>query len=374
MRSVYQWIPLLLALALLAGCGGAGGLMQGSYLKEHEAELTIPADVDGEPVRFEVAPGTPAQVIGANLAKAGIIRDEQLFEAYVRVNELHTRLEAGTFVLSPAMTLVEIVEELQNALAAGVVVLIPEGWRLEQTADYLTRANVFSDTVDSRSAQSELYRSVGLSGDLSLLPGAEFPFLEQRPDGASLEGYLFPDTYELDKETPLAAELLAAQLRNFAARVLPLYDAALAAGSTALSLHEVITLASVVEREAVVAAERPTIAGVYLNRMKNGIRLEADPTVQYAMGYQPAADQWWKTPVTLEEYAAVLSPYNTYLNSGLPPGPIASPGLSSIQAVLQPEAHDYLYFVALPDESGAHLFAQTFDEHLVNVQRYRSGQ
>jgi UPF0755 protein len=136
----------------------------------------------------------------------------------------------------------------------------------------------------------------------------------------------------------------------------------------------VLTVASIVEREAVVAEERPAIAGVYLNRLVAGIKLEADPTVQYAMGYQAAADQWWKTPVFLEEYSSVDSPYNTYLYPGLPPGPIASPGLRSIQAVLQPAQHDYLYFVALPDGSGRHVFATTFEEHSANVQRYLQGQ
>ena len=111
----------------------------------------------------------------------------------------------------------------------------------------------------------------------------------------------------------------------------------------------VLTVASIVEREAVIPAERPDIAGVYLNRLAQGIRLEADPTVQYAMGYQAETGQWWKTPVFLEEYSSVVSPYNTYLNDGLTPGPIASPGLSSIEAVLNPGQHDYLYFVATPD-------------------------
>jgi UPF0755 protein len=139
-------------------------------------------------------------------------------------------------------------------------------------------------------------------------------------------------------------------------------------------LYTVLTVASIVEREAVIPAERPDIAGVYLNRIAQGIRLEADPTVQYAMGYQEATGQWWKTPVFLEEYSSVISPYNTYLNDGLPPGPIASPGLSSIEAVLHPGQHDYIYFVATADGTGAHVFASTFEEHAENVRRYQSGQ
>ena len=115
--------------------------------------------------------------------------------------------------------------------------------------------------------------------------------------------------------------------------------------------------------------ERPTIASVYLNRVKAGMYLNADPTVQYAMGYQPETGQWWKTPVTIEEYQSVNSPYNTYLHPGLPPGPICNPGLASILAVLQPAETDYLYFLAKGD--GSHAFAKTFEEHLQNRQRYQ---
>lgn len=116
------------------------------------------------------------------------------------------------------------------------------------------------------------------------------------------------------------------------------------------------------------------IAGVYLNRVARDMKLEADPTVQYAMGYQAATGQWWKTPVFLEEYGRVESPYNTYRVNGLPPGPICSPGIKSVQAVLEPAQHDYFYFVALPDGSGRHAFAHTFEEHLENVRKYQAGQ
>jgi UPF0755 protein len=124
-----------------------------------------------------------------------------------------------------------------------------------------------------------------------------------------------------------------------------------------------------VEREAVVPEERPTIASVYLNRIAQDMYLNADPTVQYAMGYQPETGQWWKTPVTLEEYENVNSPYNTYLYPGLPPGPICSAGASSILAVLQPTPTSYLYFLGRGD--GSHVFAETFEEHERNVQTYQ---
>lgn len=365
---------LLAAVLLLGGCGGSGGdRMLSLYLSSNREQLEQPASVDTRPLRFEVAPGTPARAIGRELAQAGLIRDDLLFEAYVRVNGLANQLEAGTFILNPAMNIPEIVETLQNAQAASVTVTIPEGWRREQVADYLQAGNVFSDTVGGVSAQADAYRQLTAGADLTGLNVARYAFLQERPAGSSLEGYLFPETYEIPAEEGTAADLVGRQLDVFAQRVLPAYEAAAAAGETALDLHTVLTVASIVEREAVVAAERPAIAGVYLNRLAVGMKLEADPTVQYAMGYQPATGQWWKTPVFLEEYGSVDSPYNTYLHGGLPPGPIASPGMGSIEAVLRPEAHDYLYFVALPDGSGAHVFATTFEEHAANVERYLQG-
>ncbi|NJN82887.1 MAG: endolytic transglycosylase MltG [Caldilineaceae bacterium] len=370
--SIARWGLLLsvcLLLFALAACSRGGERVLEGYLNANLDQLDRPTSVDSRPVRFEVAPGTPARTIGQQLQQAGLIRDELLFEAYVRVNGLGARLEAGQFLLDPSMTMVEIVDELQNAQADSLTVTIPEGWRVEQIADYLEQGAVFADFPE----QGDEYLRLVSTADLTGLDASRYAFLNERPAGSSLEGYLFPDTYEVPAQALLAADVVGRQLDIFTQRVLPLYNAALEAGETELDLHTVLTVASIVEREAVVPEERPTIAGVYLNRLALGMRLEADPTVQYAMGYQPQSGQWWKTPVFLEEYSNVISPYNTYLNDGLPPGPIASPGLSSIQAVLTPEAHDYLYFVALPDESGAHVFARTFEEHSQNVRRYLQG-
>jgi len=367
-RLVWLLLIVLGAGLALAACarGGSAGLE--IYLRTNQAEIDKPASVDDRPVRFVVASGTPARAIGQNLEQAGLIRDATLFEAYVRANGLDNRLAAGEFTLAPSMTLREIAESLTRAQAAAISITIPEGWRLEQAADYLSRGGLLGEQ------EGAVYRDRALAGDLTGLDPIRYPFLQQRPAGSSLEGYLFPDTYLLPASAPTARDVLARQLDTFGQRVLPLFEEAQAAGQLRLSLHEVLTLASIVEREAVAPEERPSIAGVYLNRLAAGMKLDADPTVQYAMGYQPAAEQWWKTPVFLEEYSSVDSPYNTYLYAGLPPGPIAAPGLSSIRAVLSPEQHDYLYFVAIPDGSGRHVFATTFVEHEENVRRYLSGE
>lgn len=349
-------------LLTLAGCSGDSALAV--YLESNRDQLQQARDPSGRAVEFVVEPGTAAQAIAQQLQEAGLIDDALLFEAYVRVNGLARSLEAGTFQLSPAMTPVEIATALQNALAPGISVSVREGWRLEETADNLTSGGRLD---------GEAYRDLASSGNLEDLGSdlSGYSFLQFHPAGASLEGYLFPDTYQLTADNPTAADLVSRQLDEFEARVMPVYWEAVASGATTLELHDVLTLASIVEREAVLDEERPTIAGVYLNRLAQGMRLEADPTVQYAMGFQPDTGRWWKSPVSLEEYGKVDSPYNTYLNAGLPPGPIAAPGMESIRGVLYPETHDYLYFVAAPDRSGRHVFSRTFEEHLENVRRYR---
>ena len=194
-------------------------------------------------------------------------------------------------------------------------------------------------------------------------------FLADRPAGSptDLEGFLFPDTYQFPKDSE-ATRVVSIMLQNWDRRVSA--DLREKAAARGLTLYEVVTLASIVEREAVVDGERPTIAGVYLNRLAREMRLEADPTVQYALGRDATTGRWW-TPLTIDQVQNTDSPYNTYRVGGLPPGPICNPGLASIRAVANPEQTDYLYFVANKRAGdGSHIFALTFDEHLANVRQY----
>ena len=361
-------LPVLSLLAVLTAAAVSacsGDTVQSAYLQANQARLDQPASAENQPRPFVVQPGQTARGIAENLAGAGLITDARLFEAYVRVNGLADKLQAGSFTLSPSMTIPAIADVLQRARAPEIAVRVGEGWRLEQIAAYLSR-NTPLDGAE--------YRRRAAAGDLSGLDTGKYSFLDLRPAGASLEGFLYPDTYRLPAEGATVLDLLGRQLDAFEGNVMPAWRDAQAAGSTKLTLHQVLTLASIVEREAVVDDERPVIAGVYLNRLARGMKLQADPTVQYAMGYQPDTDRWWKSPVSLDEYAQVLSPYNTYLHTGLPPGPIANPRLGSIRAVLEPAKHEYLYFVAEPGGTGRHAFARTYEEHVKNVQRYQQGQ
>ncbi|HIC88782.1 MAG TPA: endolytic transglycosylase MltG, partial [Anaerolineae bacterium] len=301
--------------ALLRPAGGAPKALSletieetilGFYLRSQAERLQQPASRDGTLVPFRVEPGETAATIADRLQAEGLITDAQLFRLYMRYYGIDSRLEAGDFELSPSMTMPEIAQRLQRARVEEVVVTIPEGLRMEEIAELLSREAVLD---------GDRFLALARTGDPAAVGLGPYPFLNSRPQGASLEGYLFPDTYRLPAlATP--TDLLERMLDNFGAKVTPEMQAA--AADQGLTLYQVVTLASIVEREAVQADERPLIASVYLNRLAAGMRLEADPTVQYAMGYQPLTGQWWKTPVTLEEYSSVDSPYNTYLHDGLP--------------------------------------------------------
>jgi UPF0755 protein len=308
-------------------------------------DLNRPLSNDPTPQLFNVNPGESVSEIGRNLQQQGLVRDGDLFRLYVRYNSLDSTINAGVFTLRPNMNIPEIAQNLQRALAIETQVTIPEGKRLEEVAELLQeQAGINADDF-MRLARRADYN---------------YPFLKDLPEGSSLEGYLFPDTYRLP-QNPTAQDVLLKMLDNFGARVAPLLDQARAAGQ---SPHEVLTMASIVEREAVIAGERPMIASVYLNRQKIGMALQADPTTQYALGYQPDQKTWWKQGLTADDLKyADPSGYNTYVNPALPPGPIASPGLSSIEAVLTPAQSSYLFFVASCNKDGSHQFSTTFEEH-----------
>jgi UPF0755 protein len=235
---------------------------------------------------------------------------------------------------------------LQRSQANEVQVTIPEGRRREEIAELLQQQiGVSADEFKRLTARASDY---------------SYPFLQGLPDDATLEGYLFPDTYRLP-ENPTAQDVVLRMLDNFQEKAGPLIEQATQQNKTS---RDIVTMASIVEREAVIASERPTIASVYWNRLGIGQPLQADPTTQYALGYQPDQQSWWKKGLTLDDLRYEdPAGYNTYVNPALPPGPIASPGLSSLQAALQPAQTNFFYFVAACNGDGSHQFSVTFDEH-----------
>jgi len=331
-----------------------------TYLSSRAKQLSDPAGSGVEPVIFMVSPGETADLIAANLAGANLLTDTQLFIRYVRYHGLDSKLEAGEFILDPRQSVPEIAAALTKSEAKDIELLFLEGWRYEEMIGYL--ADIDPVDIDPSGFRAIVRRQTTF--DLS-----QHDFLASLPDNVTLEGFLFPDTYRVPADAD-AAYLVDLMLDNFGHRVTPAMRQSF--GIQGLSLREAVTLASIVEREAVLPEERPIIASVFYNRLAQDMKLEADPTTQYALGYQADRDSWWKSPLTLEDLQ-FDSPYNTYLITGLPPGPIANPSLSSLQAVAEPAQTSFIFFVVdcTAAVSGTHDFSATYDEHLVKVQRCR---
>lgn len=320
------------------------------YLTSRAADLTTPAGADAAPRGFSVAPGETAAAVAGRLADQGLVNDARLLDFYLRYAGLDDDVEAGDFILRQTMTIPEVARALTDAAAREIAVRLPEGWRREQIAEALAANPNLNITADAW---------LGLTGPDGRRPGA-FGFYADLPPGASLEGFLMPDTYLL-RPGASAPDLLEKALAAFDAVVTPEYRAGLSARG--LTLYQAVIIASLIEREAAVDDERPLIASVILNRLAVGQALEIDATVQYAVG-TPA--NWWP-PVQGLDFRVIASPFNTYYITGLPAGPIASPGRRSLQAVVDAAVTDYLYYRALCDGSRRHAFARTYEEHLANA-------
>ncbi|MGD2059192.1 MAG: endolytic transglycosylase MltG [Anaerolineales bacterium] len=323
-------------------------IMLGALLFIRHNELDEVVSQPEAMIAIEVAEGESADDVIQKLVSSGFINDGILLRAYMRYRGLDRGIEVGEYFLHGGMSIRQIAEALQSAQPFASTLTIPEGWRREQIAALI-------DTFDFSFSGQDF-----LEVTSSRIPGTVVE--AYLPGGASLEGYLFPDTYRIDSGTD-SIGLASMMLDTFTLRVSP--DLLEGFEEQGLSIHEAVTLASIVEREAVIPEERSRIAAVFLNRLERDMKLEADPSVQYALGLQ-ASGSWWKADLTQQDLQ-VDSPYNTYLYTGIPPGPIANPGLSALQAVAEPMESDELYFRALCDGSGRHAFARTYEQHLQNA-------
>ena len=308
-------------------------------------QLTHPLDPNDAEQHFTIDPGEGVPSIAIRLEEVGLIRSAAAFRAYLIYTGLDTSIQAGTYILSPSLSIVDIARELQNATPEQIIFVILPGWRMEEIAASLSTSglNITPDAflVAARSAP----------------PGLDF-----LPASGSSEGFLYPDNYILPRETTAEA-LVKEFLRNFSLHL----TTDLRDGFTRqeLDIYQAVTLASIIQREAVVVAEQAQIASVFYNRLHLEMKLDTDPTVQYALGYNVTQGTWWTNPLSAADLQ-FDSPYNTYIYAGLPPSPIANPSLSALQAVAFPAETPYYYFRARCDGSGLHTFAVTFEEHLQN--------
>jgi len=313
--------------------------------------LTIPADPSGSPIIFHIDTGEAVGSITSRLEAQGLIMDRQAFRDYLVYKGYDTRLQPGGYQLSPSSTPLEIAHILQDENARLLEFNILPGWRIEEIAASLPTSGL--------EISPEAFTAAVKSNR------ADLPFLSSLPEYASLEGFLFPEGYAFTRSTTLDGMLdtILARFEEMVYKDPKIIDGL---GNSGLSLYEGVILASIVQREAVVEEEQGLIASVFLNRLRAGIKLDSDPTVQYALGIRESQNSWWPNPLFAEDLV-VDSPYNTYLYPGLPPGPIANPGLSAIRAVAFPDESPYFYFRARCDGSGRHTFAETYEEHLQNA-------
>ncbi len=306
-------------------------------------------------IQITIPPGTSSQQIGRDLEAAGLIRSSnawRLWSRWLVFSDPEGEFKAGTYQLSPTQSLSEVAEQVWKGQVMQLSFTIPEGWSIREMAEYFERQGYFSAQAFMDAA--------------SQIPYDDYPWL---PEGLPLlEGFLYPDTYLLGTEGITPEGVIRQMLDRFQQVALPVYQQD--NNRTGLSLNEWVTLASIVEKEAVIGSERRTISGVFHNRLRQGMHLAADPTVEYALGIRQTVEQ----PLTFRQ-VETPSPYNTYLNTGLPPTAIASPGVASLEATLDPEATEYLFFMARYD--GTHIFSRTAAEHeaaIAEVERQLSNQ
>lgn len=319
-------------------------------------DVTLPGD---KTALITVGEGDTARGIGEALEDAGVIDSARLFRALVGLMGLENDLGAGEYEFPVDTPVLTVIEQMRHGGGLTLrFVTIPEGLRLEEVAQKLEDDNVVT-AKDFLAAVKDPKQY-------------DYDFLEDLPKGASLEGYLFPATYDMPEDID-AEGVVNVMLQGFQDQLTD--DMMAGFKKQKLSVHEAVTLASIVEREAVVPRERALIARVYLNRIDNDMLLQADPTTQYAVAEEDPAgvDEfgWWKQELTVDDLA-LDSPYNTYVSAGLPPGPIAAPGTASLEAVANPDDSDVLFFVACGDD-GHHEFSATLAEHEANVARCQSG-
>ena len=338
MSGLKRLLPILL-VSLAAGAASQSWLWW-SWANSPVLEVKGEA-AENSFVQVQIPPGTASNQIGQDLEVAGLIKSTTAWKLLSRWKSFRggdtDGFQAGSYIISPTQSLDEIASIIWDGDVIQTSFTIPEGWRRTQMAERfedrgLTTAAEFMAATEN-------------------IPYEKYPWL---PDGIPhLEGFLYPDTYQISNDIVSAESLVETMLSQFEAVALPLYESQ----SSNYSLLDWVTLSSIVEKESVIADERDQIASVFARRLEKGMPLGSDPTVEYAFNIIQTPEQ----PLTFAQ-VETPDPYNTYINPGLTPTPIASPGRASLKASLNPAPTDFLYFVARYD--GTHVFSRSLNEHL----------
>lgn len=333
-RKKRRWIAPVVILVILAILGGGAGFGYSIYLNSQK-----PVDVsDTEMRKVVIEQGSSTGDIAAVLESAGLIRNTTLFKLYSKLEHFDGQYRAGTYGLSRAMSTLEIIETIIAGVSADVKrFTIPEGYNTLQTMKALVEAGLVTEAEFMDEVENGEF---------------DYAFLEGTPAGPErLEGFLYPETYEVYADAT-AHDIIDRMLSQFDKLFKPeYYDRA---GEMEMSVRDVVVMGSIIERESKSADERPLMAGVFYNRLEIDMLLQSCATIQYILG-EP------KEFLT-EADTRIESPYNTYLHKGLPPGPVCSPRMASVEAALYPDENDYIYFVLSEKLDGTHNFSADYSK------------
>jgi UPF0755 protein len=359
---------IAIVLVLLLGLLIFGGVV---YAWNTATDIFLPVTTNGpgKTIPIEITKGETTAQIADDFVKKGLIRNALAFRVWARIKGLDTGLEAGIYKnLNTSMSISEIIDQLLNAQPDAVRVVIPEGWRIEQMAQRF--ASPSSGLLKFNEDQFLLYTE-----HIDKFPdAAKYPILKLVPPGASMEGLLFPASYEIAVDAT-ARDVVNMMLQTMESTIQQNHLDTLASQHH-MSVYQMLTLASIVEREIAFDKDRSTVASVYWNRLfvpgnESAGFLDADPTVQYArdtLTPPKAPTPYWSPLPDAARNIVPDSPWNTYTHKGLPPTPICSPGLASMEAAAAPPKTDYFYFLATKD--GHIVYARTYAEFQQDEQKY----
>jgi len=329
-----KWVLSIISVVLIIAI--VSGVYVNSQFQPVDAK-------EKESITVNIPQGSTPTKIASILRQKQLIKSEWGFKLYLKYKDESGKLQAGNYQLSKSMSLSEITKHMVSGKVVFNVVrfTIPEGYNIPQIADKLSKEGLIN---------KEKFLALAKKGNFN------YDFVREIPKNSNItypiEGYLFPDTYEIEKGATEEV-VINKMLSQFKKEWNPEWTKALQDKN--ITIHQAVTLASIVEREVAVDVERPIVAGVFYNRLNNQWKLQSCATVQFVLGKQ-------KDRLTFADLA-IKNPYNTYVNQGLPPGPIGNPGMKSLKAAVYPEKNDYFFFVTKKDGSGEHYFSKTFAEH-----------
>lgn len=343
-------IKVLIFLLVILGLIGIGGYL--FFNSWYDSGINNTASESTEMVKFEVAPGEGSESIGGRLKEQGLIESEIIFKLYLRFEDKAQDIQAGDFLIAKNLTIPEIVDVLSKGLELDIVrVTVIEGFRLTQINDLLIKS---FEGKEEKEYDANEFNTFTRAPDAVEFEAEVKAFLDQhKPAGKSLEGFLYPDTYEFENNAT-TKYVIESMIRQFIKKTENI--------TKDDGFYRDLILASIIERESFTNDEKPIISSVFVKRLDIGMALQSDATVNYATGVD--------NPETTEAERAIDSPFNTYKYTGLPPTPINSPRLESIQAAINPADTDYFYFLHEQEGSGQVHFSNTFNEHLENKAKY----